>query len=67
MTIAKCARCGRPTFHPAVVIGTQPFGPVCARKAGLLQPKRRGARQFDAPSRVQRDTRTLDLFGGAAC
>lgn len=60
-----CARCGRVTLHPAVVIGAQPFGHVCARKAGLIEPKRRAARLFDAASRVQRDTRTMDLFGGA--
>ena len=60
----RCARCGRFTFRPAVVIGTQPFGPVCAVKAGLILPKRRAARLFDAASRVQRDTRTMDLFGG---
>lgn len=60
-----CARCGRVTLHPAVVIGAQPFGPTCARKAGLLKPKRRAPRLFDPASRVQRDTRTLDLFGGA--
>ena len=60
-----CARCGRVTLHPAVVIGVLPFGRVCARKAGLILPKRRAARLFDAASRVQRDTRTLDLFGGA--
>lgn len=37
----RCARCGRVTFLPAVVIGTQPFGRVCARKAGLIEHKRR--------------------------
>lgn len=37
----RCARCKRFTFSPAVVIGTQPFGRVCARKAGLIEPKRR--------------------------
>lgn len=58
----RCARCERFTFSPAVVIGGQPFGPVCARKAGLIEPKRRG-RASDA----QRDTRTRDLFEGAAC
>lgn len=55
-----CARCGRVTLHPAVVIGAQPFGPVCARKAGLVEPKRRGR-----ASEAYRDARTLDLFGGA--
>ncbi len=55
-----CARCGRVTLHPAVVIGAQPFGRVCARKAGLIESKRRGR-----ASEACRDTRTLDLFGGA--
>lgn len=56
----RCARCGRFTFRPAVVIDTQPFGPVCAVKAGLIQPKHRSR-----ASEACRDTRTLDLFGGA--
>ena len=55
----RCARCGRVTFLPAVVIGTQPFGRVCARKAGLIEPKRRGR-----ASEAERDTRTRDLFDG---
>lgn len=58
----RCARCGRVTFLPAVVIGTQPFGRVCARKAGLIEPKRRRR-----ASEAERDTRTHDLFEGAAC
>ena len=57
----RCARCGRVTFLPAVVIGTQPFGRVCARKARLLEPKRRRR-----ASEVERDTRTRDLFEGVA-
>lgn len=57
----RCARCGRVTFSPAVVIGTQPFGPVCARKAGLIEPKRRIRRASEA----ERDSRTRDLFEGA--
>ena len=59
----RCARCGRVTFSPAVVIGAQPFGRVCARKAGLIEPKRRIRRASEA----ERDTRTRDLFEGAAC
>lgn len=55
-----CARCGRVTLHPAVVIGARPFGPVCARKAGLIEPKSRGR-----ASEARRDARTMDLFGGA--
>lgn len=57
----RCTRCGRVTFSPAVVIGTQPFGPVCARKAGLIEPKRRIRRASEA----ERDSRTRDLFEGA--
>ena len=55
----RCARCERFTFSPAIVIGGQPFGPVCARKAGLIEPKRRRR-----ASEVERDTRTKDLFEG---
>lgn len=58
--VNRCARCGRVTFLPAVVIGNQPFGRVCARKAGLIEPKRRRA------SDVERDTKTMDLFGELA-
>ena len=55
----RCARCNRVTLLPAVVIGAQPFGRVCARKAGLIEPKRRRR-----VSEVERDTRTKDLFEG---
>ena len=55
----RCARCGRVTFLPAVVIGTQPFGRVCARKAWLIEPKRRGR-----ASEAERDTKTMELFEG---
>ena len=55
----RCARCERFTFSPAVVIGGQPFGPACARKAGLIEPKRRRR-----ASEAERDTRTKDLFEG---
>ena len=61
MRNSRCARCGRVTFLPAVVIGTQPFGRVCARKAGLIEPKRRRR-----ASEAERDTRTRDLFEGVA-
>jgi len=56
----RCARCKRVTLLPAVVIGAQPFGPVCARKAGLIEPKRRRR-----ASEAERDSRTRDLFEGA--
>ena len=57
----RCARCGRVTFSPAVVIGTQPFGRVCARKAGLIEPKRRRR-----ASEAERDTKTMELFKGVS-
>ena len=57
----RCARCGRVTFLPAVVIGNQPFGPVCARKAGLIEAKRRGR-----ASEAEWDASTRDLFEGVA-
>ena len=55
----RCARCKRVTLLPAVVIGAQRFGRVCARKAWLIAPKTR-RRASDA----ERDTRTMDLFEG---
>ena len=33
----KCAICGRPTAKPALLIGEEAIGPVCARRAGLLK------------------------------
>ena len=32
-----CAMCGRQTTKPAVLIGEDAIGPVCARRAGLIQ------------------------------
>lgn len=55
----RCARCKRVTLLPAVVIGAQRFGRVCAKKAGLIEPKNR-RRASDA----ERDTCTRDLFEG---
>ncbi len=57
----RCARCGRVTFLPAVVIGAQRFGRVCARKAGLVEPKRRRR-----ASEAERDTKTMELFEGVS-
>ena len=57
----RCVRCKRVTLLPAVVIGAQPFGPVCARKAGLIEPKRRRR-----ASEAERDTKTMELFEGVS-
>lgn len=58
----RCASCGRPIFNPTVLIGRAAFGPVCAKKAGLLEPKRRKLRP-----EVVADTLTADLFEGVGC
>ena len=55
----RCARCKRVTLLPAVVFGAQRFGRVCAKKAGLIEPKRRRR-----ASEAERDSRTRDLFDG---
>lgn len=58
MRNSRCARCGRVTFLPAVVIGGQPLGPVCARKAGLIEPKRRLIARHEAGERLRPYTLT---------
>lgn len=64
----RCALCGRVTLNPAVMIGQEPIGPKCARKAGFLKlAGRRGSRMFTGMRHpVLRDTKTMDLFAGAA-
>lgn len=60
----RCASCGRPIFNPAVLIGRAAFGPVCAKKAGLIEVKQRRLKlETDAPVR---DALTADLFEGVA-
>lgn len=63
----RCARCGCVTLKPAVVIGAQPFGRVCAIKAGLLRVKRRAARVIETARQAVRDAQTMDLFAESAC
>ena len=74
----KCVRCNRPLLVPAASVPTRSgivgYGPVCAKKAGLLQnPSPRIAQARKSPPRGQKgackggaamDERTLDLFGG---
>lgn len=61
-----CALCGRPMSEAAVLIGNMPVGPVCARRAGLLQlAKRRIGLVFPVVrSKAPRQPipQTLDLF-----
>ena len=55
----RCALCGRLTLHPAAWVAGRAIGPKCARRAGLIVPKR--ARICDrAP--VVRDDGTPDMF-----
>ena len=44
--MTRCIRCNRPLFAPVTVTvttkgGTRSYGPVCARKAGLIESKHR--------------------------
>lgn len=61
-----CALCGRVTLQPAVMIGAEPVGPKCARRAGLLAVSKRAGSRVLAVSRVGRrgvgDGGTMDLF-----
>lgn len=45
----RCVRCGRPLTHPAKTIdskhGPLMWGPVCALKSGLIEPRPRGQAQ----------------------
>lgn len=49
----KCIRCGRALSLAKVTVttkaGQSSWGPVCARKAGLILPKARAARVIRAP------------------
>ena len=63
----RCALCGRLTLNPSVLIGAEPVGPKCAKRAGLLEAvKRPGSRVFTAPASTRRERPacpvTLDLF-----
>lgn len=72
----KCVLCNRPMLAAAVSIPTRGgpinYGPVCARKAGLVQKvgprithhKKSAPRAGKAPSRavVVREEQTQDLF-----
>ena len=61
-----CAFCNRPMLAAAVFVGANPIGPICARKAGLLElaRKKSGALRLARTSIGARraDPETLDLF-----
>ena len=74
----KCIRCNKPLLTPAVSVPTRNgvigYGPVCARKAGLLQNQgQRITQHRKSPPLGQKhglrvhvvgDEQTLDLFEG---
>ncbi len=61
-----CAHCRRTLKHPAARVGRLLFGPVCARRLGLLAPPSVRAAVCDVRTRAERDERTQDLFEGVA-
>ena len=61
-----CAHCRRPLKRSAARIGPLCFGPVCARRLGLLAPPSVRHAVCDVRYRVERDERTPDLFAGIA-
>jgi hypothetical protein len=42
---ARCCICSRTLNVPAVIVGRDSFGPKCARRAGLIQPRPRATTQ----------------------
>ena len=63
----SCALCGRRTTKPAVLIGPEAIGPVCARRAGIIQAAKKSGKlsrvQLFSRSHAQSgDTKTRDLF-----
>ena len=65
----RCAICGRVTLNPAVMLGLEPIGPKCAKRAGLLALKgRKGSRVLPGVRRhIKPDPKTMDLFESEAC
>ena len=45
----RCALCDRPMLNPAVLIGSLPVGPKCARRAGLLELARKRVGRLSFP------------------
>ena len=45
----RCALCGRPVLNPAVLVGREPVGPKCARRAGLVELAHRKVGQLSFP------------------
>lgn len=63
----RCALCSRPMLSAFLMIGSEPIGPVCARKWGLSKlSNKRGSTVVRVAKQARRsapvDTLTLDLF-----
>lgn len=61
----RCALRGRPVLNPAVLIGMEPVGPKCARRAGLIDlAKKRVGSLFAPRLRFKRlaSPKNLELF-----
>lgn len=62
----QCCLCGRQMYRAAVLIGSHPVGPKCAKRAGLMSlVRRKSGLVFAANGQktiVRQDAVTLDLF-----
>lgn len=60
----RCCLCGRSMFAAAVMIGNQPVGPTCAKKAGLMELARKqaGSVRLTTQRKTENCQKTLDLF-----
>lgn len=58
----KCANCNRPLSAAAVRVGRLDLGPVCAKRLGLIEPKKRTPRcDAGLPRRSRKaDSRQVD-------
>lgn len=51
----RCVLCGRKLFKAALQVSSMAIGPKCAKRAGMIEPKRR-------KKEAERDELTRDLF-----
>jgi len=57
-----CARCKSPLLRVAAMIGNYPVGPVCAKRLGLVDVKKR-TRKTESCRQAVDDPRQLDWIG----
>lgn len=66
----KCAMCGRPLTLPTASVptraGPMAYGPVCAKRAGLVRPAERRQRVITFSKPPKPDARQLDWVAEAA-